>query len=285
VRIRPAEEDDLRSLARIFARSATYLIERYRPEQIGQFPVDPESRLPTYRHLLATGAIFVAEDPNPAGFAAAVIRDDVWFLSQFWVLPERHASGIGTSLLDHALAWGAGSRAFTVVSSPHPAAQLMYLRASMFPLWVQHELTRGAGEPPGMPAGFVELTEADQSWIDDLDREVRGIIRPQDHAFWRDLGSGVAMRRDGSPAGYVYVLDEGKIGPGAVRDPGDTGTLLQAALHLTGGAATIAVPSTNWPALHALVGAGFTPMGTNTFLASRPLPDAGRYISSGGALA
>ncbi|MGH2676649.1 MAG: GNAT family N-acetyltransferase [Actinomycetota bacterium] len=285
MRIRPAKEDDLLSLARIFARAATYLMERYRPEQIGHFPVDPESRLPTYRHLVRTGAVFVAEDPAPAGFAAAVIRDQVWFLSQFWVLPERHASGIGTSLLDHALAWGAGSRALTVVSSPHPAAQLMYLRASMFPLWVQHDLTLAEADQPPMPAGFDDLNDDDQRWIDDLDREVRGVARPQDHAFWRGLGTGVALRRHGSPAGYVYVQPGGKIGPGAVRDPGDTVTLLQAARHLAGGAATVAVPSTNWSALHALVGAGFSPMGSNTFLASRPLPDASRYLSSGGALA
>jgi GNAT superfamily N-acetyltransferase len=285
VRIRRADEDDLLPLAGVFVTAAGYLTERYRPDQVGHMPVDPEGRLPFYRHLLATGVIFVAEDPEPVGFSSAVIRDGVWFLSQLWVLPERHAGGIGSALLDEALAWGRGASAFTVVASPHPAAQLVYLRASMFPLWVQHELTGDGAGPTGTPHHIDVLDDSDQGWIDDLDRDVRGIARPEDHGFWREQAAGLALRRDGDPAGYAYVWADGKVGPGAVRDPADMPTLVRAARHRAEGPMTFAVPSANWAALGELVREGFSPLGSNTFMASRPMPDGSRYLSSGGGLA
>ncbi|MGH2653010.1 MAG: GNAT family N-acetyltransferase [Actinomycetota bacterium] len=284
MRIRRAREEDLRALAGIFARAATYLVERYRPEQVGVFSVEPEERLPVYRHLLGTGAVFVAEDPEPVGFSAAVIRDGTWFLSQLWVLPERHASGIGSMLLDEALAWGRGCRVFSVVSSPHPAAQLMYLRASMFPLWVEHEMTGSDLPVAEPPEGIEPIQEADQGWVTELDREVRGIARPEDHAFWRSNARGLSLRRGGHRAGYVYVWPNGKVGPGAVRDPTDTPMLIRAARHLAGGPATFAVPSTNWAAIGELVRSGFSPFGSTTFMASRGLGDGSRYLSGGGAL-
>ena len=79
----------------------------------------------------------MAEDPEPVGFSAAVVRDGVWFLSQLWVLPKRQGRGIGSRLLDETLTWGRGAKTFSVVASPHPAALLVSLRASMYPVWTQ----------------------------------------------------------------------------------------------------------------------------------------------------
>ena len=135
-----------------------------------------------------------------------------------------------------------------------------------------------------MPRGFDDLDDDDQEWVDALDRDVRGIARPQDHAFWRREASGLAYRRDGAPAGYVYVWPDGKVGPGAVRDPVDMPAILGAARSRTEASVTVAVPSTNWSALRDLVREGFSPSGTSTFMASRPMPDGSRYLSSGGGL-
>jgi GNAT superfamily N-acetyltransferase len=285
VRIRPARDEDLPELARIFTRSVTHLVERYRPEQRELVPDDPAGRLRTYGHLLETGALFVAEDPEPAGFAAAVVRDGVWFLSQLWVLPERQGQGLGAALLDEALAWGRGSRVFSVIASPHPGAQLLYLRASMYPLWLQLDLTGGGGlGPPDPPTGIEALGPGDRPWIEELDLETRGAARPEDHVFWGREASGIALWRDGQPRGYLYVWPEGKAGPGAVRDPSDTSLLVRAGLNRATGPVTFAVPSANWAALRELVGLGFVPTGSNGFLASRPIGDGSRYLSSGGAL-
>jgi hypothetical protein len=60
--------------------------------------------------------------------------------------------------------------------------------------------------------------------------------------------------------------------------------LLRAARHVAAGPISVSVPSSNWSALRELVGMGLTLLGTSTFMASRPLGDASRYLSSGGAL-
>jgi hypothetical protein len=227
--------------------------------------------------------VVVAEDPEPVGFAAAVVRDGVWFLSQLWVLPEHHRGGIGSALLDETLSFGRGASAFCTVSSPHPAAQLLYLRASMFPLWTQIEMGGGEDDRPGSPDGVRNLTGTDQRWVDDLDREVRGMARPEDHEFWRGQpGMALALERDGAPAGYIYVWPDGKVGPGAVRDAADVAVAIRAARHAARGPAIFPVPSTNWCALGELVRLGFAPVGAaNTFMASRAVADGSRYFPTG----
>jgi GNAT superfamily N-acetyltransferase len=291
VRIRRADEQDLSVLTKIFAASAADLLARYRPETEELHTIDAQDRLPTYQHLHATGALFVAEDPEPVAFSAAVVRDGVWFLSQLWVLPEWQGRGVGSALLDETLAWGRTASAFSVIASPHPGAQTLYLRRSMFPLWMQIDMTGEFDDPGDMPEG-VEALEDEDGWLDQLDREVRGVARPLDHGFWRRSATGVALRRAGRAEGYVYAWPPGgwsatptsKIGPGAVRDPRDMPSLLGAARHLLNGPITVAVPSTNWSALNELIRLGFRPSGSNTFMASRPLSDGSRYLSSGGSL-
>jgi GNAT superfamily N-acetyltransferase len=282
VRIREADDRDLETLAAIFARSLEDLLRRYRPDQLHLLPIDSAARLPFLRHLRRTGLVLVADDPEPVGFAAAVVRESVWFLSQMWVLPDHHRSGIGTALLDEALAFGRDASAFCTVSSPHPAARLLYLRASMFPLWSNIEMT-GGGDRPERPDGVRELTERDQGWVDELDREVRGAARPEDHAYWREEeGTALALDRPAGPSGYVYVWPDGKVSPAAVRDPADVPTLIQAARHAAAGPSTFIVPSTNWRALSELTRGGYVPIGAmNTFMASRPLADGTRYMPTG----
>lgn len=285
MRIRPATEEDLDAIARIFDRSSSWLTEQYRPDQVGAPAVGLETRDALHRHLLQTGAMFLAEDPEPAAFSAAIVRDGVWFLSLLWVLPERHGAGIGSALLDETLAWGRDAKAFTVVASPYPVAQLVYLRASMYPLWLQVDMAGEVGSARE-PQGLEPLTSPDQKWVDELDREVRGTARPEDHGFWRASARGVALHRDGAPVGYVYVWPDGKIGPGASWDPKDMALVLEAARHIAGARerVTVAIPSSNWAALRELVRLGLKPTGSNMFMSSRPLGDASRYISSGGAL-
>lgn len=296
MRIRQASEEDLPALAAIFAESSEDLIRRYRPDHAGLLPINTDAALSVYRHLHATGAVFVAEDSEPIGFSAAVVRDGVWFLSQLWVTPGRQSSGIGSALIDETLTWGRGASAFSVVSSPHPAAQTLYLRRSMFPLWMQVDLAGDAGElgdVGDLPDGFTPLSDEDQTWLDEMDLDVRGMARPVDHEFWRRAATGIALRRSGAAAGYAYVWPAGgwsatpksKIGPGAVKDPRDMPGLLATALQLCAGEVTLAVPSTNWSALNELAGLGFRMSIMNTFMASRALPDGRRYLSSGGSLA
>ncbi|HJV03813.1 MAG TPA: GNAT family N-acetyltransferase, partial [Actinomycetota bacterium] len=265
MRIREAADEDLGRLHEIFVAAWEHLHERYAPRRPG--PGDPGERMPFLRHLRRTGLVVVADDPEPVGFAAAIVREGVWFLSQLWVLPEHHGSGVGAALLDEALVFGRGASAFSTMSSPHPAAQLLYLRASMFPMWVSMEMAGGDGAAGERPDGVRDLVGDDQGWVDDLDREVRGAARPEDHAYWRtEEVTALALERPDGPAGYAYVWPDGKVGPGAVRDPGDVSIAIEAS-RLAGGS-TFSVPSVSWRALGELVRLGFRPTGaTTTFMA------------------
>ncbi|HEX6208796.1 MAG TPA: GNAT family N-acetyltransferase [Actinomycetota bacterium] len=284
MRIRPAEESDLRALAEIQVAGREWLARRYEPETLHQFPVDPDGAAFTIRHVHGTGAVFVAEDPEPVGFSSAVIRDGVWFLSQLWVAPDRHGAGIGSALLDAALAWGRGSSTFSVVASPFPGAQTVYMRRSMFPVWHSMEFE---GEAPGveMPEGADELTTGDQPWVDELDREVRGIARPEDHELFREHARGIALRRGDEPLGYLYAWPEGKLGPAAIRDGRDTPDLLRAGIAAGPSRLSLIVPTTNWAALQEAIRLRLRLVSRTVFMASRAMPDGSRYLSSGGALA
>jgi len=283
MRIRRADESDFRALAEIQIAGREWLASRYEPETLHQFPADPGASTLTLEHLHRTGAVFVADDPEPVGFASAIVRDGIWFLSQLWVEVDRQGSGVGSALLDEALAWGHGSSIFSVVASPFPGAQALYMRRSMFPVWQAMEFE---GEPGGGDgADGPELGPGDASWVDELDREVRGVARPEDHAFFREHAKGIALRRGGEPLGYLYVWPGGKLGPAAVRDGRDTAELLRAGIAAGPKRVSIVVPATNWAALQEVTRLGLRFVSRTVFMASRAMPDGARYLSSGGALA
>lgn len=285
MRIRLASHEDLDDMIGVFMESAAFMVERYTPEQAADFPGDDPSRfVPLWRHLLETGAMWIAEDPGPVGIASAYLRDGWWFLALLFVRPEAHGRGIGSALLDEALAWGHGAAAFTVVASPSPGAQALYLRRSMFPVWVQQQWEGPAGEAE-RPAGVEPLLPSDAGWVAALDREARGIARPEDHAFWRAHGEGLALRREGRPLGYVYVSAAGRIGPAAAWEAGDQVALLRAARSRVRGEVVLQVPSSNRVLLAEVVRAGLRLTGSTTFMASGPMPDGSRYVPAGGALA
>lgn len=278
-------ESDLPALADIAVAGLTFLIERYEPDRAGSVSLDPAGRLPLLQHVLGTGAVFVAEESAPVGFSSAVVRDGVWYLAQLWVLPEHHGRGVGAALIDAALEWGTGAGAFTVVSSQHPSAETLYMRRSMFPVWTQLELRGPRTNPPSMPDGISDLSGEDQGWVDRLERETRGAARPEDHSFFRSEARGLALRRHGKPAGYVYVWPDGRVGPGAAAASTDIPLLVRAGFHLGAERTWCAVPSANWAALKELASFGFRTAGSSLFMASQPWPDGSRYLSSGGALA
>jgi GNAT superfamily N-acetyltransferase len=282
MRIRRATEDDLPAIGETFVRAGTWMAEHHHPASVDFFSADPAVFFPAWRHLLATGAGFIAEDPDPVGHAIAFRREGTWFLSQLWVRPERHGQGIGSLLLDEALQWGHGSAVFSVVASPDPAAHILYMRRSMYPLWLTVEFrARGGGEPP-IP--LEPLEEADQAWIDALDREVYGAAHPEDHAYWRGTGMGYALRREGQPVGYVYVASRGRVGPVAAAAASDLPLLLRAGIALAPEEASFVVPSANWPALAEALRMRAQIVIPTTFLASRRIGDPGRYLPYGGAI-
>jgi GNAT superfamily N-acetyltransferase len=256
------------------------------------------------RHLLHTdpeGAWIAEINGVPVGYTMALVRGDIWFLSQLFVQPDQHGHGIGAALLERAQAYGSarGATIFSVIASSSRVAHALYMRAGMFATGIGYRMT-------GPLAPLTELPEADASkkrivdcsgWQDriaELDREVFGAERRQDHALYLDpdaVGTPKAsfgLSRDGRLLAYGYaVAGEGYIAPLAAREPEDQLPVLRMAaewLESQQERGDILVLSHNHTLMRALLAAGWKSRGWVFFMTSAPFGKFDRYHPAGGAL-
>lgn len=96
------------------------------------------------RHLRSSprSSFWIADDTprfgrsRVVGYAHSLVRDNVWQLTEFFVLPSYHGHGIGGALLEKCLQDGdaAGGNSRFILASHHPAAHSLYIRkANCFP--------------------------------------------------------------------------------------------------------------------------------------------------------
>ncbi len=254
------------------------------------------------------------------GFAAAIRRAHVWFLSMLFVRPEDQGRGIGQALLNEVLPDDDAVVA-TATDTMQPISNALYAahgiapRMPMFALvgrpvrddafddldYLVADPAGDRGRDPRVDRddvldaeSFVNLDdERIGSIIDELDRETLGFAHRADHAFAaREGRRGFVYRRRGSsteeatPVAYGYTSEVGRVGPVAVRNT----ALLPAVLrHLLTtieprGASAILIPGAADRALVPLLRAGFRLEGFPTLVCwTRPFADFSRYlpISSG----
>ncbi len=241
--IRAATEGDLPACAEIWRVA----INDY-TGPLGQPPI-PEDHGPIrrlHRHLWGTDPerfqVAVARDDPGAGeqvvgFASAVAREDVWFLSMLFVLPAWQGAGLGRRLLDAVLPVPdrpARSRG-TATDSAQPISNGLYASLGIVPRMPLLNLT-GLPRRPGafgdLPAGVTPVPfetvvardgghAAVAAAVDALDREIAGFGHPEDHRFLRleDRHGFLYAGPDGGWLGYGYAGAAGRIGPIATRDP------------------------------------------------------------------
>ncbi len=134
-RIRPLLAGDCAAAAAV-ARTS---IEAIYPEDLTaeQDAVRAAGATARIAHVQRTdpGGCWVAElDGRIVGLAVAILREGLWGLSVFAILPEHQGRGIGSRLYAPALAYGAGVPGGLIVSSMHPAALRRYARSPGFRL-------------------------------------------------------------------------------------------------------------------------------------------------------
>jgi GNAT superfamily N-acetyltransferase len=255
---RPARPDEVATCEAIWRVSINdYIVP------LGQFEIpavaNPAIRL--FTHLQATdpARFLVATVPDGPGeravaFASAVVRERLWYLSMLFVLPEAQGAGIGRDLLSRIWAVDGPDaqddlvRA-TATDSAQPISNALYALHDMVPRMPLFSLT-GLPERPEafgrLPSGIVPLPFDEIAAgspdgqghrllvdaIDTLDRELLGVAHPIDHRFLRTESRRGWLYRgpDGSPVGYGYTSEAGRIGPIAVRDEDLLGPVLG---HLT----------------------------------------------------
>jgi hypothetical protein len=240
-----------------------------------------------FRHLLRTGSALAAfEGGEPVGFGNAIVREDVWFLSQLFVRPDTQSAGAGASILDGLLARpeAAAARVRAVLSSSDARALSLYFSRGMLPEWLMVQFVRTVPrrvEPE--PARLEPITEDDQPALDALDREVRGFARTVDHAFLRAISAGHVVRREGRVVAYVYVHPNGRVSPLVAADPGSLVGAVDAADAIAGPDAEWSAASSSPVLVRRLLGLGYRPGWLTTFCADGPVGPFDRIALAGGA--
>ncbi len=122
------------------------------------------------RHMRTSpnSSYWVAED-NPrvgrhriVGYAHSMVRDAVWQLTEFFVLPSHHRMGIGGALLNLCIQDGdeAGAKRRFVLASHHPSADALYIRRAHCLPRVPMLLVAGQSGALRLPAGTAPVIDS-----------------------------------------------------------------------------------------------------------------------------
>ena len=203
---------------------------------------DENDQDPGFLHTLRYDGerCWVAErQGDMVAWGSAIVRDDWWFLSALFVLPEAQGVGVGAELLKRARAGGpSGGVSATVTDTLQPVSNALYARRGMLP----REVLLGFAGPPrlGPAAGEASrrlgtlvpelLTAAAVPDLRRLDLAVLGFDRTVDHRFYLGEGGrrGWLFRRAGRAVAYaLYRPATGWIGPLASLRPADVAPVLR----------------------------------------------------------
>ena len=244
---RTVRPDELERCADIWRDSINDYIGRLGQIEIGS-ETGPLIRL--YGHLSGTDpdrfVVATRKEPETGeerilAFAAALVRERLWFLSMLFVAPDVQAAGIGRGLLAEVMPRDAIDDAVmaTATDSAQPISNALYASFGIVPRMplfnlvglperpdafdplpsgvtpVPFETIAAGGTAPG--SGHAALAET----VDTLDRDVLGVAHPADHRYLRQESRRGWLYRgpDGAPLGYGYATEAGRVGPVAVRDP------------------------------------------------------------------
>ena len=275
---------------------------------LGQMEIPPDN--PALQHLHAhmlnsdPDLYWVATRPDAEsgedrviGFASAVRRGPVWFLSMLFVRPGEQHAGLGKALLGRILPPPADDATLVVATdAAQPISNGLYASHRMVPRMPMFNLVGRPTRPDALtplpddifPVRFDGSAPAERDHVlegelAELDRTVLGFEHVEDHAFLRRQGRIGFGYRDGAGnlLGYGYTSELGRMGPIAVRDVDlhapHIANLRDAVVPR--GASAIWVPGHAGPTLEMLLRAGLRIEGFPVLLCwSRPFADFERYL-------
>lgn len=297
---RPVRIDEIENCAGIWRAAINdYVV------QLGQDEIPPELNpiIRLFTHLQSTDPerflVATAHD-RVVAFASAISRGRIWYLSMLFVLPELQGAGVGRQLMQRVLPSDDGIARSTATDSAQPISNALYTTYGIAPRMPLLNLS-GLPERPEafgpLPSGVVPVPfdtiaagppggpghRALVAAIDALDRDLLGASHPMDHRFLRTESRRGWLYNgpDGTPLGYGYAGEAGRLGPVAVRDEALLAPILG---HLTSavvprGAFATWIAGAADRALVAMLGAGFRLDRFPVLLCwDRPFADFSRYL-------
>lgn len=268
------------------------------PEEVAYFARrrtqnEHEYRLYTDLAHVAPNGVFVARDEGaPIGIAIAHAMEDEWFLSELFVEPSFRARGIGLELLIAATGEPGDSTRSGILDPAQLDGLAFYARRAVplnTPLLEVSGAIPHASELERMAAGEYRFgadaidAMAHAAALNQLDREVRGTARPQDHLYFTDNAKGFVFTLGVELAGYAYVWPSGRIGPMASTSPAYLVQMLAYALAAVRGTysaewCTLLVPGMNTRILRATMRARLQIVSSLIFATDATSLDLTRYV-------
>ena len=284
------DEDDIRQALELYIVDKISLLGITR-EQYPQHEIERDFRhwLGIYRKT-PKGFIIARDDERIIGVAAVALRPPQWMLTNFFVNPRYQGQGIGRELLTRALAVRQGAKQFCIHASTYPNAQMLYLKAGLYPrpnsIWFTLERERlqtlDIPRPLGTAAHKVILEEVIEQ-INSWDEQLLGFKRAVDHQWWATGGDYYLVTGNGTAEGYFRVEHNGHIGPLVVEDTNLMADALDLALiaaQATSATETneIMVPGDNQIAIERLLRYGYRYFDVDLLLSSNPMPNLSHMI-------
>jgi GNAT superfamily N-acetyltransferase len=223
---RRACEDDLQAEHEVFGAAHDELHKRH---AVAWTTPPFERWSASHRYLLRHDGShsFVAEaNGRIVGFSAALVREDLWFLSALHIHPEFQGRGIGRRLFDLSRD-GTYGRQATISESIQLVSAGLYAQKGLIPVT---PILHVGGEPAIDPPPDVEAAAFKSEAVAALDQAAYGCDRALDHGFWSERARCTHWARGGAPVAYSYVSTTGLVGPVAGRDPSAAAAALRAEL-------------------------------------------------------
>jgi GNAT superfamily N-acetyltransferase len=251
VELRPATAKDLAAEHEVFRAAIGDLFHRH-----AFTPPNPpvEAFVAQQGHLLETDperCLVAVENGEVVAYAAALVREGVWYLASLFVHPEHQGRGIGPALLEGV--WGDEFVwRSTLTDSIQPISNGLYGRRGLIPTTPVLAL---AGSPACDDPGLI-ASEPDGPTLAELDQVAYGFDRSPDHDYWQRHATATLWLRDGEPVAYAYAWPQGRIGPVGGRDREAAALALRAELARAPGEVTVLVPGTSAELVEAGLAAG-----------------------------
>ena len=243
-----------------------------------------ETRESMFVHLARTADQFwVAEqDGRLVGYARAIRRGPVQELTEFFVLPDCQSAGMGGELLQRAFPRG-DEQYRVIVATLDERAMVRYLKAGVYPRFPLKTFSKSP-EPcsldPDIVAQPMEGSQSETEVLNEIDLQVLGHTRQQDHTWIRSRRLGYIYRRQGEAVGYGYLGRNN--GPFALLYPGDFPAVLAHAETVAVGRwdrIGVEIPMINTAAVDYLLAQGFRMDAfTTMFMVNRPFGKFDHYI-------
>ena len=213
VQVRPLQANDVDAASEVQSSSFDDYDRRFGEAPSIPTPATRERQRRRIEHFLDhdPGGSWLAEtDDGVVGVALASLRDGMWGLSLLAVDPSAQGRGVGSRLLEAALAYAVDGGPAVILSSRDPRAMHRYAAAG----FALHPQMRAHGSIqrsrlPTTGRGVREAEADDAALLEAIDASVRGARRGPDHALLAAYYSPCFVVDDVDGRGYAHAGTRG----------------------------------------------------------------------------